>query len=801
MSSLVSSYRNFLNRPHSITVATMLVSATLASISQQISAADGAETVRPRKALVLSVGDEDPINGLPNADVDALSMADILRKRFRFDVNQKRNLNPDRFRLDCQQLINGVVNSRENKEQIVVYFRGYLTTNNGSAWLTAAKLPTSRTDTNSYLVSSLVERLQQVEDCPLVTILLDVVSQSAPVDIDRQLQAAVSQSGLNKTPVAIFAAANRPPNLTWAEVGQSRMSYWLVDGLRGSAISPASVSNDTVPGVELDALVAHTREHLDGHCGTFVATSVPISKTMQVTPARHRTIDELAEDLADRAAAQLREKGIGTVVVPDFILAEATHSKSTSDDAPNVPGNDYVPLLRYLTTKFKAQLSQRSYGKFHITESIFVRRILKKHRLVPNSLDDAQINRLRNELNEHLGADRSPAVLLISMEHGSSDPDDSNYHSGAGVTLTCSPLPPKGVYLSGVDGAAILHPSEWAMIGQSAVNQKVASRYLRSPLATGVPTSGRGKSRIDASRVKKSQVSKSKVNDTAASTAGNIEEKTSEGSSATPDRRPKESSILFDFFEPDDVQLVRNEIRQMQQDSQRPNPLSDPDFPWRIFVKVEGRSLPCEFSQDQRHAYVNVSQGTTYSIGIENLSKQPVFLRLLVDGLNTLPDRPLLQKQDKFEVAVKDSNAKLQPAQYASLTNARAWFCDPNSDYEVRGFFTDFDAHSNGDKADATLRSFVVTDASTSEAALSGHRKDVGIITAAFYVPHPKPSLSMSTSSSSRAVYGTKLGAEQKEQVERYAGKQVPGELLGVVHLRYGIRNDEKTQSDTPVLQ
>ena len=801
MSSPFPSYNFILYWIRLLAVTAMLVSGAFTSISQHSSAADVTESLSPRKVLVFSVGDEKSSTGLLNAGVDAQSMADIFQKRYRFNVNEKHNRNPDQFKFDCQHLINDVVNSRENKEQIVFYFRGFLTIDNGAAWLTAVDSQPSRTDSTSYSVSSLVAQLRQVEHCPLVTILLDVVSESTPADIDQALKAAVSQAGINNTPVAVFAASNRPSDPTWTEVGQSRMSYWLVDGLRGSAINPASAASNSVPGVELDALIQHTREHLDGHSATFVVTSKPISKSMLITPARHRTLDELAEDLAERAATQLREKGTKTVVVPDFILSDASHSKATGKASSKVPGNDYAPLLRYLTTKFKAHLSQRSYGKFHITESMFVRRILMKHRLTPNNLNDAQISRLRDELDQELGADRTPAVLLVSMEHGSSDPDDSNYHSGAGVTLTCSPLPPKGVYLSGFDGTAILQLSEWAMIGQSAVNQKVAANYIRSPLPTGVPASGITKSRIDASHEKLIQVSSSKLNDSGSSTTKNSEIQPSNKSASNSDRRPKQTSILFDFFEPDDVQQVRNEIRQMQQDSERPNPLLDPGFPWRISLKVEGETLHPEFSKNKRHAYVNVAQGTTYSIGIENLNNQPVFLRLLVDGLNTLPDKPLLQKQDKFEVAVKDTKAKLQPAQYVSLTNARAWFCDPTSKYEVRGFFTGFDARTGGPHADATLRTFVVTDASSSEAALNGHLKDVGIITAAFYIPRSKTSLSMSVSSGNRTVYGTKLGEEQNEKVERYEGQQVPGELLGVVHLRYGIRNDENTQTNTPVVQ
>ena len=62
---------------------------------------------------------------------------------------------------------------------------------------------------------------------------------------------------------------------------------------------------------------------------------------------------------------------------------------------------------------------------------------------------------------------------------------------------------------------------------------------------------------------------------------------------------------------------------------------------------------------------------------------------------------------------------------------------------------------------------------SDSAAARKGYTEQIGLITAALYSP-----------TNPRAL-GTKRGKEYKQHVDRYKGGKVPGELIGVLHVRY----------------
>ncbi len=187
-----------------------------------------------------------------------------------------------------------------------------------------------------------------------------------------------------------------------------------------------------------------------------------------------------------------------------------------------------------------------------------------------------------------------------------------------------------------------------------------------------------------------------------------------------------------------------------------PHPLADPNFPFRVAIKVGGQERS---GTVQGNDYVvTLDKGEVYELSVENRSGELVLMRLLVDGLNTLP-QPVRDEEKglaTFEVAAR-----------VNLDEARHWILDPaqNERFAIRGFVTE--AGTLG-----KLRQFVVVDAAQSAAARKQFTDQVGLITAAFYAPR-----------SDRAV-GTDLGEEQSEVVTLRGGTQV-GELLSVVHIRY----------------
>jgi hypothetical protein len=203
--------------------------------------------------------------------------------------------------------------------------------------------------------------------------------------------------------------------------------------------------------------------------------------------------------------------------------------------------------------------------------------------------------------------------------------------------------------------------------------------------------------------------------------------------------------------------------------SQQPHPLADKDFPYRVRITVGGRERKGHFKGNEM--YVPLESGETYEIWVENRTDDPVFMRLLVDGLNTLP-----QRASEKAIVVKPVYL---PAQRVSLDDARAWWLGARPAgkaaalYAVRGFFKEigrFDRYN----------SFTVVDVPESEAARQGFTEQIGVISAAFYEP-----ISKDATRGDGPDVGTGRGAEGRDRVDEYQGDKVPGTQRAVIHIRY----------------
>ena len=196
----------------------------------------------------------------------------------------------------------------------------------------------------------------------------------------------------------------------------------------------------------------------------------------------------------------------------------------------------------------------------------------------------------------------------------------------------------------------------------------------------------------------------------------------------------------------------------MEEKSKGPHPLLDKSFPFRVDVMVGGKKRELVFDGANNNCYVPLSKGEVYSIQIENNSANAVLMRLLVDGLNTLPETEKETKGVYTTLVAKRVN----------LDEAAAWKLDPAQTrvYSIPGYF-----ESTGEQG--KYRQFEVVDAEESTAARQKFTEQIGIITAAFYAPKGK----------SRGL-GTKAGAQKAGATELYDDVD-PGNLLGVVHIHY----------------
>jgi hypothetical protein len=213
-------------------------------------------------------------------------------------------------------------------------------------------------------------------------------------------------------------------------------------------------------------------------------------------------------------------------------------------------------------------------------------------------------------------------------------------------------------------------------------------------------------------------------------------------------------------------------VAKLDENGDGPHPMTNPnfEFPVRIFVGGKERQGIAKGN----HWYVPLHQGETYEIYVENRTGQPVCMRLLVDGLNTLPD---------LEMAKTKGVATYLWGQHVNLADARHFVLDPadlrtpRKLWRVSGFVTETGKAGK-------LREFVVSTAEQSLAAKRKFTEQMGLITAAFYDPVPT-SRGVALNSS----IGTKAGRERTDDLPEN-DKYKPGKLRAVVHLYYAEPGD-----------
>ena len=202
------------------------------------------------------------------------------------------------------------------------------------------------------------------------------------------------------------------------------------------------------------------------------------------------------------------------------------------------------------------------------------------------------------------------------------------------------------------------------------------------------------------------------------------------------------------------------------------------ESPFRVRLRVDGRFREGIFRGNK--FFVPLRPGETYEIWVENRTDRPVMMRLLVDGLNTLPEpvsssdleRSIQVEARELQATARPSQLVYLPAQRVSLDQAQAWLLPQRGTYAVRGFFEDLPK--------GRYRKFVVVDADRSLAARQGFTDQVGLITAAFY-----EAVYQSEKLVTRGpALGTDAGEIMHEALETYTHYK-PGGLLAVIHLWY----------------
>ena len=191
-------------------------------------------------------------------------------------------------------------------------------------------------------------------------------------------------------------------------------------------------------------------------------------------------------------------------------------------------------------------------------------------------------------------------------------------------------------------------------------------------------------------------------------------------------------------------------IEKLDERSAGSHPLANPDLPIRVKIMIDGKERECVFQGND--CFVPVRDGEVYEIWLENKAsgREPVLMRLLVDGLNTIIERERDRGVTTYVVAKR-----------VDLDEARFWVLDPqvSKRYAVRGFVTE-------NRPAASVREFKVTAPGDPALAREKFADPLNMVTAAFYAPKPLPR-------------GLPTGFDPDES------RWQPGKLMAVVHLRF----------------
>ena len=214
------------------------------------------------------------------------------------------------------------------------------------------------------------------------------------------------------------------------------------------------------------------------------------------------------------------------------------------------------------------------------------------------------------------------------------------------------------------------------------------------------------------------------------------------------------------------------------------HPLSDDKFPFRISLLVNGKDESVLFTDDKSVAYTPLKPRDKITIRVENQSRVPVFMRLTVDGKNTLPDRD-------------GETGQFVPQKFVDWRKARPWYLEPASEngqprvYQIRGFFSQIAGDQRRaqnapqqanapDVADVDL--FEVGQPKFIEELPRGFRDQAGMLTVAFYQPVP-----LTVAQGDGQFLPIIKGPMVKQNIQVFQGRVTPAEVpLCFYSLRYG---------------
>jgi hypothetical protein len=194
------------------------------------------------------------------------------------------------------------------------------------------------------------------------------------------------------------------------------------------------------------------------------------------------------------------------------------------------------------------------------------------------------------------------------------------------------------------------------------------------------------------------------------------------------------------------------------------HPLEDPNFPYRVQIMVNGEDRVQRYGLFRGNdLYVPLHNNETFQIWVENRTDDYVWMRLLVDGLNTVPER-----------VTEGGRLVEKPCQRVLPSEARPWQLRPKEVNAVKGYYSQ--TGENG-----RYNEFKVVRLQDSVIRRDVYSDQLGLISAAFYSAKEKK-----TKPNSRGIpeFAIDPGQENTENVENAEDLPI-GDLQAVVNIHY----------------
>ena len=575
--------------------------------------------------------------------------------------------------------------------------------------------------------------------------------KSVDLDLDNEQHKSVSSHelvGSGITGVATLASSTKDQlSYFWADQRMSIFSYWLNEGLKGHA----DLNNDGIISFqELDEYVVRNVSQTAREIPTptpqtpvrIIGSDVP-GVPIVMSP-RAVSLDVLLDDIAEQIAAAMRIYNVKRTGVLEFSIEQGGRGLTSNGTLGAYSAEQLEELIRH-------RLPRRD--GFRIVAREAVEKALTAKGIGPNNLFDSTISEHNITFNDQ--PLESYVVGTIEILRGGE------------IRIRCVLVSVDDIErLHTARGTALLTESEWGMLGRSFVRPET----IPAEVANAAPVN------VVSENV----------------------------TVVNPDNflppSPGGSAPVRVAYKPVSATLVNwiddNQVRM-------PHPLSNSNRLFDVGISVRRGNAFASRTLNFRdnEAFVPLRVGDVYQIRLRNRHNEFIAARVLVDGLNTLPQNPIPRNTVplyKFVAIEEDPPPIVQPpilpvaesmrviAPRVNLDSARYWLLPPGFNGTIPGFF-----ESTG--TGAVGREFRVTTAPRSEAAQQGFTEQIGIITVAFYSTRIIPPVPAETerekwariaSMRNRGALGTELGRQFTANLQERDDLELD-QLLGIIHIHY----------------